>query len=155
MGGVRRFQTQAALCVCVVAVVSMTGIVCRGDDTNDVREQLRLLQQQNQQLQEQLTKQQQMIDSLSRKVSEVDTASQARATELQSELATQPAVTTPAAKPFSLGKIILSGEGGLAFFESGSDGQFPNAEFRVDEARLFLDAQVFDNVYFFTELNIV
>jgi hypothetical protein len=153
MGGVRKFLAQAALCVCVV--VSLTGTACRGDDTNDVREQLRLLQQQNQQLQEQLNKQQQMIDSLSRKVSEVDTASQARASELQSEIATQPAVSVPAAKPFSLGKIVLSGEGGLAFFESGKAGQFPNAEFRVDEARLFLDAQVWDNVYFYTELDLI
>jgi hypothetical protein len=154
MDGIRRFQKRAGLCACVVAVVLITGIACRGDDTNDVREQLRLLQQQNQQLQEQLNKQQQMIDSLSRKVSEVDTASQARASELQSEIATQPVVSAPAAKPFSLGKIVLSGEGGLAFFESGKDGQFPNAEFRVDEARLFLDAQVWDNVYFFTELDL-
>ncbi len=155
MGGICRFQTQAALCACIVVVVSMTGVVCRGDDTNDVHEQLRLLQQQNQQLQEQLNKQQQMIDSLSRKVSEVDTASQARATELQSELSTQPAAAASATKPFSLGKIILSGEGGLAFFESGKDGQSPNAEFRVDEARLFLDAQVWDNTYFFTELDFI
>lgn len=154
MGGVRKFLAQAELCACVVAIVTMTGITCRGDDTNDVREQLRVLQQQNQQLQEQLNRQQQMIDSLSRKVSEVDTASQARASELQSELATPPAVATPAAKPFSFGKIVLSGEGGLAFFESGSQGQFPNAEFRIDEARLFLDAQVWDDTYFFTELDL-
>jgi hypothetical protein len=155
MGGIRRFQSRASLCACVVIVLSVTGFACRGDDTNDVREQLRLLQQQNQQLQEQLNKQQQMIDSLSRKVSEVDTASQARATELQSQLAAQPVAATPAAKPFSLGKIILSGEGGLAFFETGSEGQFPNAEFRIDEARLFLDAPVWDDTYFFTELDLI
>ena len=52
------------------------------------------------------------------------------------------------------GKVRLSGEGGVGFFESGMDGQFPNAEFRVDEARLFVDASVFDNVYAFAELNL-
>ena len=154
MGGVRKSLARAELCACVIVVVLLTSTACRGDDTNDVKEQLRLLQQQNQQLQEQLNKQQQMIDSLSRKVSEVDTASQARATELQSELHAPPVVAVPAVKPFSFGKIILSGEGGLAFFESGREGQFPDAEFRIDEARIFLDAQIWDDTYFFTELDL-
>src|SRR5882757_7209461 len=101
MGGVHKFQPAATQCACIVAFVTMAWGVCRAGDTNDVREQLRLLQQQNQQLQEQLSRQQQMIDSLSRKVSEVDTASQARATELQSEIATPLAISTPTAKPFS------------------------------------------------------
>jgi len=49
---------------------------------------------------------------------------------------------------------VISGEAGVAFFHSGSAGQFLNSEFRVDEAKLFVDAQVFDNIYFFTELNL-
>lgn len=51
-------------------------------------------------------------------------------------------------------KILLSGEGGLAFFDTGQDGQFPNAEFRVDEAKLFVDASPGDDVYFYAELNL-
>lgn len=49
----------------------------------------------------------------------------------------------------------LSGEGGAAFFRSGSAGQFPNSEFRVDEARLFVEAPIWDETYFFTELNLI
>lgn len=50
-------------------------------------------------------------------------------------------------------KILLSGEGGLSMFDTGADGQFPNAEFRVDEAKLFVDASPGAEVYFFAELN--
>ena len=131
-------------------------IAC-GDETVDVAEQLRHLQQQNRQLQEQLNKQQQLIESLMQKVSEVETAGQKREDELRSlkaEMSGSPVPVSEPSKPFSFGKIILSGEGGVAFLESGSEGQYPDAAFRVDEAKLFLDAQVFDDVYFYAELNI-
>lgn len=57
--------------------------------------------------------------------------------------------------PASVGEnIILSGEGGLAYFETESKGAFPNNEFRVDEAKLFLDAKLDESVFFYTELNL-
>ncbi len=37
-------------------------------------------------------------------------------------------------------RILLSGEVGAAFFDTGAEGQFPNDEFRIDEAKLFIDA---------------
>ena len=52
-------------------------------------------------------------------------------------------------------EIRVSGEAGLAFFSSGPDGAFPNAEFRVDDAKIFLEAPVWKNVYFFTGLELV
>src|SRR5581483_11623563 len=55
---------------------------------------------------------------------------------------------------FKLGNIQLSGEGAAAFFETGSQGAFPHNEFRVDEAKLFLDAPVWENVYAFAEINL-
>jgi len=45
-------------------------------------------------------------------------------------------------------------EGGLAIFRSESRGLYPNAEFRVDEAKLFVEAPIWKDVYFFSELNI-
>ena len=52
-------------------------------------------------------------------------------------------------------KMILGGEGGIAFFDTESEGQFPNAEFRMDEARLFLEAQLAENFFLFTEINLI
>lgn len=52
------------------------------------------------------------------------------------------------------GVVIISGEGGVAVFDSGPEGDFPNTEFRVDEAKLFVDASIWNDVYFFTELDL-
>ena len=98
------------------------------------------MQQQNQQMQEQLNKQQQLIDSLTRKVAEFQNAGQTPEAE--------------PAKPAAFSKVVISGEGGVAFFESGRDGQYPDAAFRVDEAKLFVDAQIWKDVYFFGELDL-
>jgi hypothetical protein len=62
------------------------------------------------------------------------------------------------AKPsstLSFGKVNISGEGGVGFFNSGHEGIFPHSEFRVDEARLFVEAAVWNDVYFFGELNLL
>jgi hypothetical protein len=102
--------------------------------------------QQWQSLQEQVQKQQRLIDALSRKVSELEKDRPVASVE-----------TPEPAKPrggFSLGKINFAGEGGLAIFRSEARGNFPNAEFRVDEAKLFVEAPIWKDVYFFTELNI-
>jgi len=56
--------------------------------------------------------------------------------------------------PLQLGKVHLSGEGGVAFFHSGSKGPAPNSEFRVDEAKLFVEAPLWKDVYFFSEINV-
>ncbi len=48
-----------------------------------------------------------------------------------------------------------SGEGGAGIFETGQNGKYPNAAFRVDEARLFLDAPIWDNVYFFGQVDLI
>src|SRR5439155_21531103 len=101
-------------------------------------EQLRL---QNERLQRQMQQQQEVIDRLSRKVGELDSASKAtsqtemRATEMNDDRAASP----KAPRPFGLGKLNLSGEGGLAFFQSQSQGPFPKAEFRIDVAKLLLE----------------
>jgi hypothetical protein len=50
--------------------------------------------------------------------------------------------------------IHLNGEGGVAVFDTGVEGKFPNDEFRVDEMKLFVDAQVWKDIYAFAEINL-
>src|SRR5688572_21705730 len=52
-------------------------------------------------------------------------------------------------------KIFFGFEGGLAFVNTGSDGQYPNAEFCVDEAKLFVEASIWEETYVFGELNLM
>jgi hypothetical protein len=141
----------------VVVVASTLTVGVRADETNDFKQELRQLQEQNGQLQQQLLQQQQLIENLTHRLSDMEGANQKRGQEigtLKAEVEQVPAAPTASSKPFSLGKVVLSGEGALGVFESGSEGQHPNADFRVDEARLFVDAQVWNDVYFFGGIDI-
>jgi hypothetical protein len=100
------------------------------------------VQSELRQLKEQLKQQQALIDELNRKVA-----------DLQSKAA-PPEAPPPAKKGWLPEKLHISGEGGVAFFHSGSEGQFPNKEFRVDEAKLFLETPLWSDIFFFAELNI-
>lgn len=129
------------------------GAVWAGD--TNLESQVRLLQQQNDALQSQLRKQQEMIDALSKQVSEIrDTNEKQQEQVDQVKIAMKENEGAKSAHDFQLGNVHLSGEGGVGFFESGRDGMFPHNEFRVDEAKLFIDAPVWDNVYAFGEINL-
>ncbi len=121
------------------------------------REQFLLLQQQNEQLQKQLQKQQELIDSLSQKVLSIQDVNSRRDREL-SDLKTEvkEAGDTPPTSGQSsrFGKVDISGEGGLAFLTSQPNGQTPHPEFRIYEARLFLEAPIWKEVYFYSELDL-
>jgi hypothetical protein len=110
--------------------------------------QLSELKQANEQLKQQLQTQQKLIDSLSQKVSALD-ASNSETKGKEEEAA--PRSPVPG---FNLGKVRFTGEGGAAFFRSGRQGQFPNSEFRIDEAKLFVEAPLWTDTYFFSELNL-
>lgn len=51
-------------------------------------------------------------------------------------------------------EVLLSGEGAVGYFDTGARGAYPDGEFRIDEAKLFLDARLLPTVFFFAELNI-
>lgn len=55
----------------------------------------------------------------------------------------------------SLGRFHFSGEAGAGFFDTGAEGEFPEAEFRADEAKLFVEAEVLEDIYVFGELNLL
>jgi hypothetical protein len=144
------------LCACAVTIFMVAGNLLRADDTA-VREELRQLREENLALQDQLHKQQTFIESLSRKVNQIEQAEWQESRDLdrlETEVKDGYATTKPVGN-FSLGKVSLSGEGGAGFFNTGSEGAFPKSEFRVDEARLFVEAPILENVYFFGEVNLM
>jgi hypothetical protein len=64
-----------------------------------------------------------------------------------------PAPAVPAGRALAP-RLLIRGEGAVAFFDTPDGGAFPNSEFRVDEARLFLEAQLLDRAFLFSELNL-
>jgi len=146
-------SNRVVLCAYAVAWIFGAGQL-HGADGSGIERQLRELQQQNQALQEQLREQRSLIESLSRKVNDIQDANTQRSSTEHLEANDAGTISkSPAA--LSLGKVNISGEGGVAFFHTGSEGMFPNAEFRVDEAKLFVEAPIWGNVYFFGELNLM
>jgi hypothetical protein len=148
---------RAVLCACAVTILALAGGSLRADDSTTTKEELRQLKEENKALQEQLRQQQSLIEVLSHKVNQIERADSQRAKELdhlESEVK-DGSGPRKSAENFSFGKVSLSAEGGVAFFNTGSEGAFPNSEFRVDEARLFVEAPVIENVYFFGELNLM
>jgi hypothetical protein len=149
-------KSTIVLCACAVTVFTLAGGSLRADDTSAMREELRQLRDENRALQEQLRQQQSLIESLSGKVNKIEQADSQRSREMDRlEAEVKDSGGAKAAGNFSLGKVSLSAEGGAAFFNTGKEGAFPNSEFRVDEARLFVEAPVLENVYFFTEINLM
>jgi hypothetical protein len=136
-----------------LACLFAIGPIAKASETN-VENQLHLLQQQNDSLQHQLRQQQEMIDSLSREVAGIRQGNQKRSVEVAAEKPANESEGTLPLSGFSLGKVQITGEGGIGFFESGSEGAFPNSEFRVDEAKIFIEAPVWANVYAFSEINL-
>jgi len=124
------------------------GAVRAAETDPETQRQLQQLRQQNESLQQQMRRQAETIDELSRKVSTLESSAQGAKANTDSEAA------APARSGFSLGKVHLSGGGAVGFFHSQPHGQFPNAEFRVDEAKLFVEAPILGDVYFFGEINI-
>jgi hypothetical protein len=113
------------------------------------QKELRELRQENQSLQQQLARQQQLIESLSAKVAGIEQIQKARG---ESSVGESPSL---AQKVSGQTKVNLSGQIAAGFFKTGSDGQFSKGEFRLDEARVFLDAKAWKDIYAFVELNVM
>jgi hypothetical protein len=133
-------------CSVVAGLLFSIAATAQADDTN-LAEQVRLLREQNALLQQQLQKQGSTLDALTQKVQGLEAAN----SERDNATSDNP---TPTKGGFNFGKVNLSGEGGIAYFDTGSEGFAPNSQFRVDEARLFLDAAIWEDVYFFGELDL-
>jgi hypothetical protein len=114
------------------------------------------LVEQNRRLQQQVQAQQRVIDDLTAKVAEVLQASDRHETELRGLRENAGNITSPAVAPAAgyqrEKEVRISGEVGLAFLSTGSAGSFPKATFRADDAKIFIEAPVVRDVYFYGEL---
>ncbi len=108
-------------------------------------EQVRQLQQENERLRQQLDRQQTLIEDFNRRLLVIEGTTEQRDDSGRAATAeTKPPDEAPShlAVPLLPGKVRLSGEGGVAFFNTGAEGMFPHSEFRVEEAKLFVEAPV-------------
>jgi hypothetical protein len=115
--------------------------------TTNVEDEVRLLREQNALLQQQVQKQGTALDTLSKKVQQLESANEAHDVAAGENSATEKS-------GFNIGKVNISGEGGVAFFNTGSDGFAPQSDFSVDEARLFVEAPVWNEVYFYGDVDL-
>jgi hypothetical protein len=139
-----------------VTGLALIGSPVRADDSAELRAELQQLREQNAALEGQLRKQQGLIEVLSQKVNEIQqTQSKPKSESLSLDSDTSDAGRmSKDTSTFTFGKLNISGEGGVAFFRSGADGMYPKDEFRVDEARFFVEAPVMESLYFFGEVNL-
>jgi hypothetical protein len=133
-------------CLVTAASFFVSAAPSRADDTN-LAAQVQLLREQNAMLQQQLQRQSQSLAALTEKVQSLEAAN----TERENSTAENSA---PAKSGFNFGKLVLSGEGGVGFQKTGSQGFSPNSSFTVEEARLFLDASIWKDVYFYSEVDL-
>ena len=120
------------------ALLLAAALPLRAATTNDVAEEIRLLREENGLLKTQVKQQGEQLDILNHKVSNLETAS-----------GTEP----PTKESFpSFNRVNLGGEGGVGYAITGPDGAVPNGQFRVDDARLFVEAPLWTDIYFYGEL---
>lgn len=117
------------------------------DDGTNLQQEVQLLRQENALLKEQVQKQGTTLDTLSQKVEDLEAADHTKTVE-------QGDNSTPSEGGFNFGKVNFNAEGGVALFNTGPNGFAPDSDFRVDEARTFATAQLWDSAYFFGELDL-
>lgn len=124
--------------------------------TDDSDARLQALTEQNRQLEAMVQAQQKAIDDLKTRMAGMERATQQQATEVRS-LQDRAETTGASGDALSGGgsQVRVSAEAGLAFFNTGADGQFPNAEFRVDDPVISIEAPVWKNTYLFSELKLL
>lgn len=135
--------------MCLAAAFYASANCAYGRDAESQRE-VEALRKSNAALEELVRQQQSVIEGLNSRVTALEQTGSKRSDADE----TMPPASSEKSGGFTFGKVSISGEGGVALFHSGSEGMFPNTEFRVDEAKLFVEAPVWGRVYFFTELNL-
>lgn len=141
-----------------------TSQIFAADSGEDLKREVEKLREQNNQLQHQMQKQQELIENLDRRLNQLQTSPPPSPTPrptvpepLPSTTSAKDSDTEGSIRTFAksaFNKVQLTGEGGLALFRNEAHGKFPNGAMRVDEAKLFAETPVHEDIYFFGELNL-
>ena len=146
----------ARIAVTLGVLLAFTPGRVSAQQTDSPAAQLHDLAEQNRKLQEQVAAQQKLIEKLSAEMAEMRQSSDRHEQELKTLREGTDSTSADHALPGASDAVVrLSGEAGLAFFETGTRGQFPNAEFRVDDAKLFLEARVWEDIYAVSEIDLL
>jgi hypothetical protein len=113
----------------------------QADDTNNLAEEIRQLREQNARLQQQVKQQGEQINSLTQQFRDLQSAQAAENDNEKPE----------AEKGFGWDKVKIGGEGGGGYLLTQPQGDAPDGKFKLNDARLFLEAEVWDDVYFYGE----
>lgn len=125
--------------------------------------QLNELLEHNRRLEAQVRAQEKTIAELNAKVSEIVLTNARHERELRglsdrtsAEAASEAGGAAPGAGTLGRGanELRIAAEAGLTYFHTGRNGQFPNGEFRADDPVLSVEAPVWKDVYFFSELKL-
>lgn len=138
MSGMKR----KVLCLFAEIAVFNAAVHCAfGADPSAIEQRLNELEAQNRALRQELDAQRQLIDDLKSKIPTGDSLT--------------PQLEPSSSAALNFGRLHISGEGGVSYFHTGSDGQHPDGSFRVDEAKLFFEAPLWTSTYIFAELDLV
>jgi len=147
--------------LCWLSFVFVVPCHSRAEDLPDgvqTRQELKELKNQNRALQEQLQRQQVLIDSLAQKVASLESSDNHHHSgpmvDSNYEAAALPARASSGFAGSTFSNVRISAEGGVGYFHSGAGGPSPNGDFKVDEARLFIESPIWREVYFYGELNL-
>lgn len=146
---------QCAMLVRTVAcVLALLGAVrsLRAEDSGRVQ----ALEEQNRRLEELVRNQQKTIEALAAKMAEMQRAAERQERSLR-DLASQLPTSDRGAPRESdrAHEVHVTAETGIALFNTGAKGQFPNAEFRLDDPVVAIEAPVARDLYLFTELKLL
>ncbi|MDQ8186697.1 hypothetical protein [Pelagicoccus sp. SDUM812002] len=120
---------------------------------DDLEERLVALAEQNETLLKLAQQQQAQIAELKARL-DAQASEVADQEEAIADLQESSFAGSPAAPSRGMDRVIISGEAGFAFFTGEANNEFPNEEFRVDDARLTVEAQIHRNAYLVTTLEL-
>ncbi|MCH6256235.1 hypothetical protein MLD52_06725 [Puniceicoccaceae bacterium K14] len=130
------------------------GITTTVGAADDIPSQLKDLIEMNDQLMSLVQEQQEQINNLRLRLDELDETDSQQAVEIMEIRDEVDLIDNlePSAPPSN--RIVISGEAGIEYFAGESDAEFSNEEFRIGESRIFLEAEVANNIYFSTTIEL-
>ena len=125
-----------------------------GQDLAKILDRIEAIEKQNKLLIQQVGDQQAIIENLRKQLSGINETSDRQNEHIVELQETAFDIPSDSSRQSLGNSIHISGEAGVVFRAGEANTNFPNEEFRVDEARLFIEAQIADKTYIFSELEL-